>query len=134
MPTSATRKTLYLRGLPVKLVRDAKAEAARRGTTLTSYVESAIERSLEGGADSARSKDVLGPEMRWYERNRERLVAAHENEYVAIVGQSVLDHDRDFSALALRVFDRLGVGPVFMPLVSSRAEVIRIRSPRVRRA
>jgi len=58
------------------------------------------------------------------------VVRAHSGEYVAIAGGRVIDHDVDFEALALRVFRRVGVGPVFMPRVEREARRMRLRSPR----
>lgn len=43
-----------------------------------------------------------------------------------------IDHDADFDALAMRVFDRVGVRPVFMPRVVAHREPVRVRSPRRR--
>ncbi|MGH9379825.1 MAG: hypothetical protein ACRD2Z_04330 [Thermoanaerobaculia bacterium] len=51
---------------------------------------------------------------------------------MAIVDSEVADHDRDFEALATRVFDRLGVRPIFMPRVTAEPERARVRSPRRR--
>jgi len=51
-------------------------------------------------------------------------------KYVAIVGRAVIDHDRDFEALAGWVFGRLGVRPLFMPRVTSDAPVAHLRARR----
>jgi len=65
--------------------------------------------------------------MEWYAENRARLLRRYPGQYVAIVGRAVIDHDRDFEALADRVFGRLGVRPLFMPRVTSDAPVARAR-------
>jgi hypothetical protein len=127
------RSPVYLRGVPTRLVREAKAAAARRGSTLAAFVSETIERGLmEPGGDDEGAAE-LRDAMRWYERNRARLLARHAGEYVAIVGRRVLDHDPDFAALAGRVFERLGVRSVFMPYVQAPERRARLRSPRVRR-
>jgi hypothetical protein len=66
----------------------------------------------------------------WYERNRRRLLARYRGEYVAVVDRAVVDHDRDFSALAARVFARHGGRPVFAPRVQESEPRARLRSPR----
>ena len=71
--------------------------------------------------------------MRWYEENRPRLLSWYRGEYVAVVDRRVVDHDRDFEALATRVFKRLGVRSVFMPHVQESEPLVHVRSPRVLR-
>ena len=68
--------------------------------------------------------------MEWYAENRARLLRRYPGQYVAIVGRAVIDHDRDFEALADRVFGRLGVRPLFMPRVTSDAAVAHVRARR----
>ena len=133
MTTGAT--TLYLRGMPADLVREAKAKAARRGATLTTVVSEALARSLED--DDVGTGEVdreLRASERWYARQRPRLLKRYRGQYVAIRHEAVLDHDSDFAALAARVFARLGVCPVFMPRVLEREKPVRLRSPRLARA
>jgi hypothetical protein len=117
--------------MPTRLVREAKAVAARRGSTLAAFVAEAIDRSLREGAGE--DPDDLGDDIRWFEGNRARLLSRYRGEYVAIVKQRVVDHDRDFEGLAGRVFARWGVRSIFMPRVLEGERVVRIRSPRVRR-
>ncbi|MGH9382588.1 MAG: hypothetical protein ACRD2Z_18570 [Thermoanaerobaculia bacterium] len=123
--------TLYLRKVPARLVREAKARAARQGSTLTALVTDALASSLAvRGHDAEPADDELRESMAWYEANRERLLQRYRDEYLAIVDREVADHDRDFEALAMRVFDRLGVRPIFMPRVTEGPERARVRSPR----
>lgn len=123
--------TLYLRGVPAGLVREAKAKAARRGSTLTALAVDALARSL--GTDEE-PEDPFGDELRasmaWYARNRAHLLERHRGEYVAIVDRKVIDHDREFEALASRVFESVGVRPVYMPRVQDGEKPLRVRSPR----
>ena len=137
MSTNVASKAVYLRGIPSDVVREAKAAAARRGVTLAGYVADALGRAVrqrDSARDSAtNSTSDLSREQRWYERQRERLVREYDGEYVAIIGQSVIDHDADFEALAERVFAAQGARNIFMPLVGSGRRVVRVRSPRVQR-
>ena len=131
MSMSRESTTLYLRGMPTSLVREAKAEAARRGTTLATLIADALARGLQlrgkGGDPLDNDVEVA---MKWYARNRPRLVRRYNGQFVAILGRRVLDHDRDFGALAERVFKRVGVRSVFMPRVQPREERVHVRSPR----
>ena len=123
--------TLYLRGMPIHLVREAKAAAARRGTTLAALVADTLERGLLAPSEpSAPVEDALASDMDWYAAHRSALASRYGDQYVAIVGGKVIDHDRDFGALATRVFERLGARSVFMPLVEPVERRLRVRSPR----
>jgi len=123
--------TLYLRGMPTRIVREAKAAAARRGDTLAALVSDTLARALDKGREPREPSDnELRNSMRWYEKNRSRLLQQHPGEYIAIVDRAVIDHDLDFEALATRVFARIGVRPVFMPRVQAGEARARIRSPR----
>lgn len=126
--------TLYLRNMPRSVIRGAKAAAARRGSTLTRFVSEALERALETGpGEGVATPEVggLAESMAWFDRNRERLSARHRGEFLAILGERVLDHDPDFDALARRVFDRAGGQPLYMPHVVDPQPTRRVRSPRV---
>lgn len=123
-------KTLFLRNLPTELVREAKATAARRGQTLTTLVADAIARSLSVDGESQGGADDLDRDIAWYQKNRSTLLRRYPGEYIAIVDTNVVDHGRDFDALATRVFARFGTRNVYMPRVQERERVVRIRSPR----
>jgi hypothetical protein len=126
--------TLYLRGMPSHVVREAKARAARRGATLAAIVTDALARSFDKGTRSREASDrEFESSMAWYEANRARLVRRYENEFIAIAGRKVVDHDRDFERLAARVFRRHGVRPIFMPRVRRIDQPARLRSPRITR-
>lgn len=129
----AAGTTLYLRGVPRELVREAKAEAARRGLTLTAFVTDALRRALEGqtNAFEAPPADELAKSLRWFEQNRARLLRRYRDQYVAIHRNRVVDHDRDFDALARRVFRRFGTRPVCMPKVTEGERVVHVPSPRL---
>lgn len=131
--STATKKPVYLRGIPEGVVREAKAAAARRGVTLAGFVAETLARAVKQREAADEASDALNDEMRWYERNRARLVRDYDGEYVAILDRRVLDHDANFEALAERVFAREGVRSIFMPRVSADEPKLRVRSPRLGR-
>lgn len=121
--------TLYLRGVPRALVREAKAEAARRGISLTAFAREALATALrrERGEDA----DIrsIRPDLDWFEANRKRLARRYRDKYVVIVDKKVVDHDADFNALARRVFAKYGSQPIAMPKVTLEQRVVKIPSP-----
>ena len=124
--------TLYLRGIPTELVRELKARAARQGLTLTALAIYALTRAV--GAEPQDDLKPLETAMAWYEAHKSQLLRRYPGEYLAILDHRVLDHDRDFSALAARVFARVGVRPVFMPQCVADDQTVHLRSPRVVRS
>jgi hypothetical protein len=128
MPPSE-QTTLYLRGIPREAAKEAKAAAARRGMTLAAFVTEAMTRSI-AQPGSATPSDLLEADFAWYEAHREALSRKYEGRYVAIVDRAVVDHDRDFAALAQRVFLKFGMRSVLMPKVTRTEKTLRVRSPR----
>ena len=124
--------TLYLRGIPKNLVRDLKARAARQGLTLTALAIATLTRA----AKTARQDDLkpLEADMAWYKTHRRELQRRYPGEYLAVLDRRVLDHDPDFSALAARVFAKVGIRPVFMPQAVETGDTVHLRSPRLARA
>lgn len=124
--------TLYLRGIPRKLVREAKAEAARRGMSLTAFAREALARALGTGAartEEAEGIEAIRPDLDWFEANRKRLLRRYRDEYVAIVNRKVVDHDPDFGVLAQRVFTKHGMRSIAMPKVTAEEQVVEIPTP-----
>ena len=121
--------TLYLRGVPKDLVRALKARAARQGLTLTALAIAALARAA--GTESQADLRPLESDMAWYESHRRQLARRFPGQFLAIVDGRVLDHDHDFSALAARVFAKVGVRPVFMPQCLDADQTVHLRSPRV---
>ncbi len=119
--------TLYVRGVPRPLVREAKAAAAREGRTLGSWVADRLARAT-GTASQPTGTEELRDDLAWYEANQTRLERKYPGKYVAIVHRAVVDHDVDFQALAQRVFARFGTRSICMPRVGRRE--VRVRSPR----
>ena len=127
MPAEA-KTTLYLRGVPRSVVREAKAAAAREGVTLARWVTARI---VPGGAAPAQGREESGDlagDLAFYEAHRAELERKYPDEYVAIIERAVVDHDASFEALASRVFRKHGPNPVCMPRVGRT--VARVRSPR----
>jgi hypothetical protein len=123
--------SLFLRGMPRRIVREAKSAAAREGSTLAAFVTRVLEQTLnEGRPAQGERESALDASVRWYEENRSRLLSRYRGEYVAVVDAHVVDHDADWQALAERVFRRFGVAPVFMPRVEPGEPAARLRSPR----
>lgn len=129
MKRSLRNTTLYLRGIPGELVRELKARAALRGTTLTALVTNVLRRAL--GEEPGGDLKPLEADMAWYEAHKRRLLRRYSGEHLAILDGRVLDHDFDFSALAGRVFTKVGVRPIFMPQCVAGDQVVHLRSPHV---
>jgi hypothetical protein len=113
--------------MPRSVVREAKAKAARQGMTLAKVVTDALVRSSDTDESA---DDDLAEAIDWYAQNRARLLRRYRGEYLAILGDRMLDHDEDFAALAERVFRTIGERPVYMPKVGAEEELVRVRSPR----
>lgn len=121
--------TLYLRGVPRQLVREAKAEAARRGMSLTAFAKEALAKALGAGVDEDEEIRSIRPDLDWFDVNRKRLVKRYRDQYVAIINRKVVDHDHDFGALANRIFAKFGNNPVAIPKVTPEERVINVRTP-----
>jgi plasmid stability protein len=127
--------TLYLRGLPEAVVREAKARAARRGITLTAYVAEILGRAAAADEDGPPRLDAkLEADLDWYREHRDRLAACHAGEYLAIVDQQVIDHDHAFAPLARRVHERFGKRAIVMPKCVPEGRIVRLPSPRIDRS
>jgi len=70
----------------------------------------------------------------YYERNKDFLTHKYNGEYIAIWDNEVMDHDTSFSALAQRVYKKLGYVSIYMPFVTSKRRVLRFESPMCRRS
>jgi hypothetical protein len=128
--SSAEHKSLFLRGMPTGLVREAKAAAAHRGKPLSAIVAEALARSLGVESEPAGGSGDLQRDIAWARENRAALLRRYRGEYVAIVDSAVVDHGRDFGELAARVFARFGNRSVYMPRIEAAEPTARIRSPR----
>lgn len=133
MSSSAAKKPVYLRGLPSDVVREAKAAAAQRGVTLAGFVAETLARAVrqrERDPEDAEIAADFSSDIRWYERNRERIAHEYAGNFIAVIDRKVVDHDADFEALAERVFERHGPRNIFMPLVGAPKRKVHVPSPR----
>ena len=125
--------TLYLRGIPRKLVREAKAEAARRGMSLTAFAREALARALGMGttaADTSAAREPEGieairPDLDWFEANRKRLLRRYHGDYVAIINRKVLDHPPPPAAPPQRGVAQHGTARTRPPPAPPRAAPLR---------
>jgi plasmid stability protein len=128
---SLDNTTLYLRDLPKDVVRNLKARAALRGMTLSALAGDILTRAA--GDDASAALQPLEADMAWYGRQKPHLLRRYRGRHLAIMNRRVIDHDRDFDALARRVFLKIGVRPIFMPKCVDGERVIHLRSPRLGR-
>ena len=122
--------------VPRELVRDAKSLAAKRGTTLTALVIDAVQRAVR---PERATSDGLEPDLErdwaWFEVHRDELTRRYADQYIAVVGQQVVDHDEAFGPLAERMATRVGRRPVLMPrCVPGAGRVVDLPSPRTVRS
>ncbi|HLW47971.1 MAG TPA: hypothetical protein VKW09_09415 [bacterium] len=121
--------TLYLRDLPKELVRNLKAQAALRGLTLTALAMEIL--SEAAGRESLAALKPIEADMAWYGAHRAELLRRYRGENIAIFDQKLIDHDKDFGAMAQRVYGKIGVRPVFMPLCEDPEPVMYFHSPQI---
>ena len=129
MRASLGNTTLYLRDLPKDLVRNLKAQAALRGMTLTAFAIEVL--SAAAGEDTLTALKPIEADMAWYDAHKTKLLRRYRGQHVAIRHKKVIDHDKRFDALARRVFAKIGVRPVFMPLCEDPERIVHFHSPRV---
>lgn len=70
---------------------------------------------------------------RYFQENRAQVLEKYKSNFIAILDNTVVDHDSNFSELARRVYEKFGYQTIYMPFVESEAAVLRIPSPRVRK-
>lgn len=81
-----------------------------------------------------RAKSKFEEGKAYYEKNKELLTRKYNGEYIAIWDNEVMDHDTSFSALAQRVYKKLGYVSIYMPFITSKHRVLRFESPKFRRS
>lgn len=107
--------------------------AAHRGESLTALVAEALARSLGVESESRGAAGDLQRDIDWARENRGALLRRYRGEYVAIIDEELVDHGREFSALAARVFARFGNRSVYMPHIEPEEPARKVRSPRLAR-
>lgn len=68
---------------------------------------------------------------RYFQENKAQILEQYSGNFIAIVDNSVVDHDKEFSELAKRVYEKFGYQTTYMPFVEREPGVLRIPSPRV---
>ena len=121
--------TLYLRNVPEDVVRRLKAQAAAHGMTLTALATEVL--SKAAGRDGRAALQPLEADVAWYRSHKRRLLGRYRGQHLAIMDGRLIDHDRDFDALARRVFGKATAQPIFMPFCTDREPVFHLRSPRL---
>jgi len=82
---------VHLRGIPAEIERLTKAEAARRGITLSEFMSQAIvlaTRAYE--SDAERRLAPLAAERAWYDGHREEVAREYDGKVVAILDSGVI--------------------------------------------
>ena len=112
--------SVHLRGISPDIQRLAKAEAARRGVTLSEFVSQAIIQATGVfAADAERRLAPIARERKWYEAHREELTQKYDGMFVAISDDGVLCVGETLIAVASEVRQRIGHRPVFVVHVTS---------------
>jgi hypothetical protein len=122
---------LFLRDVPVDLVRRAKAEAALRGVSLARFVQTALEAMLKkksSGSITIEVPEEIAKAQAWYTAHLDEL-ARFQGEYLAIMPDGLIDHDVDLQCLTDRVWSKIGYRSIFTPRVGEPA-VQRLHSPK----
>ena len=68
---------------------------------------------------------------KYFQENRTQILEKYTGNFIAILDNAVVDHDRKFSELAKRIYEKFGYQTIYMPFVESEQRVLRIPSPRV---
>jgi hypothetical protein len=120
--------------IPEPLYRRARALARARQRPLDAVIAEVFEQGLPPEpADVATPAEVaMAREIAAYEAMHPTLMTAHANEYVAIFGGELVDHDPDQTALLRRIDARFPDDVVLLKRVRPLPEPeLRIRSPRL---
>ncbi|MDB6059485.1 MAG: hypothetical protein JWO95_3329 [Verrucomicrobiales bacterium] len=85
-----------------------------------------------------RTKAAPHPETTGFEREQHtfqmllpKLLRKYCGEYVAVFGGHVLDHDKDDSALAARMFKKVGEADFYIGRVEEKPAVYELPSPEI---
>lgn len=68
---------------------------------------------------------------RYFQEHKAQILEKYSGNFVAILDEAVVDHDKNFSELAKRIYEKFGYQTIYMPFVESKPSVLRIPSPRV---
>jgi hypothetical protein len=104
--------------------------ASAAATDETEFVDRALRSYL-----SASQRDQISAEVLAFERLRTELRTRYPDEYVALRGGKVVDHDPDLRTLHVRVNEEFGSLPVLLRHVNTESpREFSVRSPRTESA
>jgi hypothetical protein len=83
--------------------------------------------------EEAKGRAAFDQELAYYKANREALLKEYRGKWVAILNQTVVDSDMDFSPLAKRVYEKHGYRPILITRVEDGPQVVNVPSPRIAR-
>jgi hypothetical protein len=70
-------------------------------------------------------------EQNMFQRLLPKLLRKYAGEYVAVFGGRVLDHDKDDSVLAARIFEKVGDADFYIGRVEKKPAIYEFPSPEV---
>ena len=103
------------------------AAAARSGKTLSTLAEAWLRQQYQ-----TQRREQLAAQTKRFWANHAARYARYPNQYVAFYNDTVLDHDDDLRALALRVRAAHGNLPIVMTQVTAEpVTAYKMRSPHI---
>jgi hypothetical protein len=117
-------------GMPPIGRRDAKRDF-QKTIQLISFSGSATNSGVKATTKPlpAASEDSVMADRRAFARQRVQLMRRYRQQYVALSGGRVVDHDKDDEALAARMFSKLGNAPFYLARLEEKAAVCEVPSP-----
>lgn len=79
----------------------------------------------------ATSDDSIAADRRAFTRQRPQLMRRYRDQYVALSGGRVVDHDNDDEALAERMFKKFGNAPFYLARLEDKPTIFDVPSPEV---
>ena len=76
----------------------------------------------------ASTENQLAAEQKAFERQKPQLMRRYKNQFVALYGGRVVDHDKECEALAARMYAKLGEVPWWIARVEKHPTVYDIPS------
>lgn len=76
-------------------------------------------------------REIVDMEKRIFEENRASYLMDYEGKYIALLNGVVLDSENSFSALAKKIYTKLGYRAIFITRVTKKEIKYRISSPKV---
>jgi hypothetical protein len=119
--------SVNLVALSPDLLDEVREITQDKDTSIETFVNQAVRERLERLWDEKLKKEALA-----FKKAHPQLVKKYLGQYVAIYGGKLVEVDKDFEAIFLRVQKRFGNVPVLIRLVMVQPEVeLRGPSPRL---